>query len=334
VPPEFGAQAFHFGLGFFAHRIAGFYNRTEGAVLNARFDKAILLYNPAAGRIRHRPAMVDEAFDALERTAGEMTLVATEGPGTAGRQAAEAVRAGADLVLVAGGDGTVNEALQGLAGTRAALGIIPAGTANVTAMEIGLGKTNRTALPGLLRSEAVRIAVGALKVGDVPDRYFLAMAGVGLDASIVRRISPAFKTRFGKLSYWYAGFATLGQRLPEFNATVGGERARISFALLSRVKNYGGDLEIARHADIRRPELALVAFEGKSSFRYLKYFGGVLLNKLDGMTGVRIKLVDEINVEAEPGGGPDLQVDGEYAGHGAARMRIVADALTLLMPLR
>ncbi len=312
----------------------GFYNRTEGAILNARYDKGILLFNPAAGRIRSRPARVDEAFEALQRLAGSLTVVATEGPGTAGRQAAEAIAKGADLILVAGGDGTVNEALQGMVGSHAALGIIPSGTADVTAMEIGLGKQTRTALPALLRSQPQRIAVGALKAGDGPERYFLAMAGVGLDASIVRRVSPGFKRRFGKLSYWYAGFATLGQALPEFSATVDGERVRASFALLSRVKNYGGDLEIARHADIRKPKLALVMFEGPNTFRYLKYFGGVLLNRLDGMSGVRLKLVDELTVEAEAGGGPDLQVDGEYAGLGAARVRVVDTALTLLMPPR
>lgn len=332
MAPEFGAQAFHFVLDRFAHKDTGFYNRSEGAVLSARFDKAILLYNPVAGRIRKRPAMVVEALDALQRMAGQMSMVATEGPGTAGRQAAEAVAGGAGLILVAGGDGTVNEALQGLAGTHAALGIIPAGTANVTAMEIGLGNRNRTALPGLLRSEAVRIAIGSLKTGDARERYFLAMAGVGLDASIVRRVSPGFKSRFGKLSYWYAGFATLGQRLPEFTANVNGQPWRLSFALLSRVKNYGGDLEIARHADIRMPKLALAAFEGRSSFRYLKYFGGVVLNRLNGMRGVRLELMDQMTVEEEPDGGPDLHVDGEYAGRGAALVRIIPDSLTLLIP--
>lgn len=263
-----------------------------------------------------------------------MRQVATEGPGTAGKQAAEAVEAGADLVLVAGGDGTVNEALQGLAGTRAALGIVPAGTANVTASEIGLGKRNPTALPALLRSEPVRVAVGSLQPAGGAERYFLAMAGAGLDASIVRRVSPAFKQRFGKLSYWYAGFATLGQALPEFNAQCDAGNKWVSFALLSRVKNYGGDLEIARHANILDPKLALVMFEGRSSFRYLKYFSGVLLNRLEGMSGVSLKLVEEMAVEAEPDGGPDLQVDGEYAGRGAARIRIVPDSLTLLIPRR
>ena len=124
----------------------------------------------------------------------------------------------------------------------------------------------------------------------------------------------------------------MGQALPEFTAMVDGERVRLSFALLSRVKNYGGDLEIARHADIRAPKLALVGFEGPNTFRYLKYFSGVLLNRLDGMSGVTLKLVDEVLVEAELGDGPDLQVDGEYAGKGAARVEVVADRLTLLMP--
>ena len=81
-------------------------------------------------------------------------------------------------------------------------------------------------------------------------------------------------------------------------------------------------------------ETALVLFEGRSSFRYLKYFSGVLLNRLDGMTGVTLKLVDHLDVEADPAGGPDLQVDGEFAGQGAARFRIVPDALTLLVPRR
>ncbi len=64
----------------------------------------------------------------------------------------------------------------------------------------------------------------------------------------------------------------------------------------------------------------------------MKYFGGVLLNRLEGMSGVRLKLVDEVVVEAEAGGGPDLQVDGEYAGEGEARVEVVPDGLTLLIP--
>ncbi len=216
VAAQFVAESLDLGLECFAHVKGGLYNRTEGVVLNARYDRGIFLYNPTAGQIRSRPAMVYEAYDVLQRLAGSLTVVATEGPGTAGRQAAEAVAAGADLVLVAGGDGTVNEALQGLVGTHAALGIIPAGTANVTSMEIGLGKRNRTALPGLLRAEPVRIAVGAMTVGERPKRYFLAMAGVGLDASIVRRVSPGFKKRFGKLSYGMRGSRRWGRRCRSF----------------------------------------------------------------------------------------------------------------------
>jgi diacylglycerol kinase family enzyme len=157
------------------------------------------------------------------------------------------------------------------------------------------------------------------------------MAGAGLDAAMVRLVSGDFKRRFGKLSYWIAAFAQVGKRLPEFQVVCDGRRSRASFALMARVKNYGGDLEIARHADLLGDDLAVILFEGPGTFRYLKYFSGVLLNRLDGMKGVTVTRAARVEIRPEASE-VDLQVDGEYAGLAPATVSMAELCVRLLLP--
>jgi diacylglycerol kinase (ATP) len=246
--------------------------------------------------------------------------------------AAQAIAAGADLILVAGGDGTINEAAQGIAGSDATLGILPAGTADVLAMETGLGHRLLKAAERLPHCHAVRVTTGRLTRPGLPPRLFLAMAGAGLDARIVRQVNPETKRRIGKLSYWGAALGMLGRALPEFDVRIGGKVHRASFALLSRVRNYGGDLEIARHADLLGGRLAVVLFEGPGTLRYLKYFSGVVLNKLEGMRGVRVLETDSAEILDSAAGPVDLQVDGESAGMTPALVDTCPGALRLLVP--
>ena len=154
------------------------------------------------------------------------------------------------------------------------------------------------------------------------------MAGLGLDARIVKLVSPAVKRRLGKASYWFAGFGQLGTRLPEFEVRLdGGAPVRCSYALAARVRNYGGDLEIAAHAGLLRDDLAVVLFSGSSSLPYLKYFSGVLLKRLERMRGVTVR--HAFSLEAQPA---DLQLDGEWAGDAAVRLEVAPKSLVLLLP--
>ncbi len=264
--------------------------------------------------------------------AAEVLIRPTTGPETAGAMAAEAVSHGADLILAAGGDGTVNEIIQGMAGSDAALGLLPAGTANVLAMETRIGGNLLKAAKGLPGFDVAHISLGRLIRPNTAPRYFAAMAGAGLDAQIVRRVSPAFKRKFGKVSYWFAGFGALGETLREFDVRFDGQTRRASFALISRVKNYGGDLEIARHASLRRDDFAVVLFEGASTFCYLKYFVGVLLNRLDGISGVTVTHASTLDLTPIDGNAIDVQIDGEYAGLAPVRIEIVLQSLRLLVP--
>ena len=239
------------------------------------------------------------------------------------------VEQGADLVMVLGGDGTINEAANGLAHSGVPLGVLPAGTANVLAMELGLGSHLGPAIEKLAQCTPQRVAMGRINLGsDSPPRYFLCMAGAGLDAKIVNQVDPALKDRTGKLAYWAAGFAQFGGEIAHLDVRVQDEVHRCGFLLASRVRNYGGDLEIASGASLRRPDFELVLFEGSHPLRYAGYMLGVLLKRVQKMKGVRTASAQCAEILTPT----HLQVDGEYAGFRPARFEIDPGSLTLLMP--
>jgi diacylglycerol kinase family enzyme len=163
-------------------------------------------------------------------------------------------------------------------------------------------------------------------------RLFLCMGGAGLDARIVRLVDPKVKSALGKFAYWVYAFKQVGHRLPEFRVKVNGREYVTSFALISRVRNYGGDIEIARRANLLEDHFAIVLCEGRSSSRYVKYFAGVLFNTLDRMSGVHVLESTSVEIEPIEGWTLDHQLDGEHAGYGAARYEIVEGAVRLLIP--
>ncbi len=264
----------------------------------------------------------------------KVTEVPTTGPQTAGAIARERIAAGSDLILVAGGDGTVNETIEGMVHSHIPLGVIPAGTANVFANEIELSTNAEKVARMIGELEPARIALGMLQNAGKPDKHFLLMAGAGLDAYIVYNVNADLKARIGKIAYWLAGFGQVGKRLQEFEVKVDGQTLRASFALFSRVRNYGGDLEIARKVTLLDDKFEVVLFEGPSSFRYLMYFSGVLMNRLQHTKGATVLHTDRIELNRLPQGKTWLQVDGETAGEVPATIQIVPDALTVLMSKR
>ena len=259
-------------------------------------------------------------------------MIPTTGPHTAGGIARGRIAEGSDLILVAGGDGTVNETLEGMVHSQIPLGVIPAGTANVFANEIGLHTNVEKAARDLASLAPVRISLGVRRQANQPDKHFLLMAGAGLDAYIVHNVNTKLKARMGKIAYWLAGFGQVGKQLQEFDVKIDGRTSRASFGLFSRVRNYGGDLEIARSVSLLDDSFEVVLFEGPSSFRYLHYFSGVLLNRLPRTKGATVVRATRIELSNLPGAKTWLQIDGETAGELPATIEIVPDALTVLLP--
>jgi diacylglycerol kinase (ATP) len=263
--------------------------------------------------------------------------IATTGPGHAGEIARCAVDRGADLILVAGGDGTINEAVNGMANSDVPLGILPAGTANVLANELGIGNTMERAAATLADTVQERVALGVISSqndsqNNALRRYFLLMAGAGLDADIVYNLNQRMKEAFGKVAYWIGGFSKVGRRIPEFTVQADGSEYRAGFALLSRVRNYGGDLEIAPTISLLDDEFEMVLFEGESSLGFLKYMLAVVVHQQRGMRGITIVRTRQAVFSAPQDSKIHLQIDGEYAGLAPACVEIVPSALTLLVP--
>lgn len=261
-------------------------------------------------------------------------MFATPGPQQAGALACEAAAKGCELVLAAGGDGTINEAVNGIAGSNIQFGILPAGTANVLANEIGFSNRPDHAARQLLHAVPVRIALGLLERPEKPAHYFVLMAGVGLDARIVYELDVDLKNRLGKLAYWHGGLRQFGRPVPRFHIALNGSNYCASFALITRVRNYGGDFEIAKQIRLTDNDFEVVVFQNNQWQDYVRFFGAVMTNRLYNTDGVAIGRATRVEADSAQDQRIYIQVDGESQGALPASISVAPGALTLLMPKR
>lgn len=312
-------------------------NRKAHEVYNVSLEsfhakRAAILYNPVARGLSRHQNLLQRTIAVLARQGIEGQLVATKGPGTAGTQARRQIEAGKDLIIAAGGDGTVNEVANGMLHTGVPLAILPGGTANVLAREMRLPIHLEKAAAQVSNLVPHAIAAGGLRIGGSDSRAFLCMAGAGLDAEIVSRLNLDLKAATGKFAYYVAGFGHVFRPLKEFEVTVDGRRFEASFALVSRVRNYGGDLEIARGASLMRDDFEVVLFRGTVSARYLQYFVGVALKRVERIKGCTVLRGRAVTCSHPQGNGVCVQIDGELAGNLPITAEILPNALTLLLP--
>ena len=280
--------------------------------------------------MRRHPERLPRALEILRGHGWTVHERPTTGPAMAGTLAATAIADGADLIVVAGGDGTINEVVGGMAGSTVPLAVLPGGTANVLCCELGLPSSMEKVARQLPGFAAKRIPLG-LHTSARGARHFALMAGIGLDAHIVEHLPAGLKRRLGKVAYWIEGFRSVLRRLPEFAVQVDGRAYRASFALVTRVRNYGGDLEIARRVRLTDDDFEIILFAGSLAPVYLKYFAGVALNQLPRLNGVHVLRGRTVEV-SDPDAAVFVQLDGEAAGPIPSRIEILPGALTLLMP--
>ena len=297
-----------------------------------KYRRAVIIYNPFAGRLLRVERSLQRTIQSLAERGLNATLVPTTGPGTASLLARRHIEEGADLIIAAGGDGTINEVVNGMAHSQVPMAILPGGTANVLAHELGIRRDLYSAALSLADMQPCRISLGVLRGPAGYERFFLMMAGLGLDAQIVYNLDLDLKAVAGKLAYYAGGLLQCGCPLPQFAVRVNDRQYEVGFGLISRVRNYGGDLEIARGASLLRDDFEVVLFEGTSSPGFLRYLAGVTLRMVAKMRGCHVVRATSLTCEVSSDPSVYAQIDGEIACRLPVTSDMAEQALTLRVP--
>lgn len=270
-------------------------------------SRAIFLYNPVAGRRPLTDRCLDQIISLVKEETGLEIHPRQAEPWTSGKTLDSSVEA--DLVVVWGGDGTIQQAVLEAIDRRVPLAILPAGTANVLAGELGLPSSLQGALKILREGHRAR-----LHLGKANGRIFTLMAGIGVDAHINRLVHPGLKRLLGVGAYWVAGLTHFwNYPLKVFRVCLDKQESlEATFAVVSNSKSYGGDLVIAPQGDVFKPELDVILFTSQSHLRFLKYLSWTRRGKHVELEDVLVRKAQHIEVT----GDPDLavQLDGEMAG--------------------
>jgi len=253
----------------------------------------------------------------------------TAGVGDATRFAREAVQQGLDLVCAIGGDGTVNETINGLAGAEVPLAIVPTGTVNVLAMELGIP---------LEPPDAVKLlevgTVSWIDLGLAGDRYFGLMAGVGMDAAVVASLNPVLKKAFKEAAFAVQGLANyLTKEEPLIRVTTAERTVEGYFAVFGNSSNYGGGFGITPLADMRDGLLDVCVLKDKSFLSTIWYWSAALINahiKHPKVEYFRTEAAEIVTVEE--GKEVLVQTDGEMAGKLPLTCRVVPRSLRVVVP--
>ncbi len=287
-----------------------------------------------------RERQVREAVAVLGEAGAEVALAPTTGPGGARELAQEAARQGADLVLACGGDGTVNEVINGLAPGQTVLGILPGGTANIIGKELRLPHDPVLAARQLRSWRARRIPLGRASwqgAGEHPEitrRYFISVAGIGFDAYVIHKLAWSFKISWGVAAYAVEAVRqALRYSFPPFVVDMESGKHSATFAVINRTGHYAGWLPLAPRADVFKPSFTTCLFSSRRRSRYFFYAAAVLLRQHLRLRDVQ--LAEGLRAHCAGEDSRDtiyFELDGELAGKLPATFEVIPDALTLLAP--
>jgi YegS/Rv2252/BmrU family lipid kinase len=285
-------------------------------------NKTLVILNPAA-----RSDKASRLRERIAALSGGASMRLTSEAGDARRIAAEAVREGFEVVIAAGGDGTLNEVVNGLGGAPVRLGILPVGTMNVFATELGIPQGN------LERAWSV-IEQGKVVEVDLPkanDTHFIQLAGVGLDAEVVRKTTADSKRALGPLSY----LLTLVQVAAHKPSRVlleaeGGRISEGSFALIGNGRLYGGPFPVFQRASLFDGLLDVLVFQNQSHWDVVRYFQAIAFGTHPQLPDVEYFQTSTLRVTSS--GDVPVELDGEVAGMLPCLFSVSSQKLRVLAP--
>lgn len=304
---------------------------------------ATLIYNPVAGGRNHkREKQMREAAGILKGFGIAVRVERTSEPGNASGIARAAADRGEKLIVVCGGDGTINEVINGITPGEITLGILPGGTANILAKEVRLPHDPIQAARELPSWTPSRIALGQVtwspssphRPQSTERRYFLSVAGVGFDAYIVQNLQPHFARSLGVIAYGCEAVRQcLRYSFPSFICGADGRESPATFVVVERTSRYAGWLHLAPTASLFEDSFRVCMFKSESRARYFVYAAAVMARRHRSLSDVEIVECRRVECRSESSHPPiHFELDGEVVGELPATFDIVPGALTLLVP--
>lgn len=289
---------------------------------------AVIIANPASGVFPHHTHHLDETVVFLREHGWRVDLWYTHAPGDGEQLARKAVAQHANLVIAAGGDGTINELIQALAGTETALGVLPNGTVNVWAREMGIPLDDAGARDVLLHGKTCRVDLGC-----VNGRYFLLMVGIGLDGEVTQAVERKPLKRLGVIGYALAAL-WLGPGYHGFPVAVQIDgyavRTRALQIFVGNTQLYAGAFKFTWKARCDDGLLDLCIVRKRNMFGRIMVLWDFLMRREQRRLWVRYDTFTSIKIETpQP---VAFQIDGEAAGHTPAVFTVTPGALKVVVP--
>lgn len=267
----------------------------------------LVIFNPTAGH--RRQIYLQQVLDRLTVLGCRTELRETTCRGDAEQFCRDLHSGEFDAVLIAGGDGTINEAINGLQHTDIPIGIIPTGTANVMACELNMPQKPE-AVANMLASAAPR----TVHTGSLNNRKFIMMAGAGFDAHVVAAVTPALKRSLRKMAYVLKSLILLFRfSCPPYQITIDGRDYSAASVVIANGHYYGGKYVCAPDAKLSDPDLHVCLFKRQGRLAAATYALWLLLGRLHKRGDVEIVRGHDIRL-AGPHNDP-VQADGDIAGH-------------------
>lgn len=284
----------------------------------------IIICNPAARKASMKK--IERASSYLRAQGFSPEIFVTEKRGHAEYLAAESVRKAPRMIIAAGGDGTINEVINGMAGSGIPLAVLPLGTTNVLAKELGIPDDIHDALEVALAKEPKTVSLGRIEDA-THSRYFCLMAGVGFDGRAVRDMNMSLKKFSGKAAYILSGVKNFFHYSPaEIRLKIDGNEYACSAAIVGKSSKYGGNFRVTPDASLLDPVLYTCIFKGRRRIDLLRYVFGVLTGR--HLTYGDVVYLKSTNVEIY--GNAHVQIDGDYLGVAPARISVVKDVLKII----
>jgi diacylglycerol kinase (ATP) len=290
-------------------------------------EKLALIWNPASGRAK--PEKLARAQKYFSEAGFEVEAFLTAKRGEGESLAREALDRGFKIIAACGGDGTINEVVQPMVLGGARLAVIPLGTVNVLARELGISSSFDKALEQAAKGKERKIWLGKVTLGENGlSRFFFLMAGIGFDAEVVHANKDNLKKTIGRFSYIWTAFETLLNFKPEkLRFLVDGERITGFHSIIGKASRYGGNFKVTRNASLFDPDIHILILKSPKKIHLLKLAWFILIKTLPCFEGSEFKVSRSIEVEGKAG----IQIDGEYIGETPCTIRSADNCLGVII---